>query len=98
MDVSTISISFELKSFGFGHVVSKNSKNFIQEGLRFNNKTLTVSTYGPVWITELVIRKAGECIIVLREIICKFVVMFTSITFVKDSFIMSRRVFCIPIK
>ena len=98
MVVSTISISFELKSFGFGHVVSKYSKKFKQEGLRFKNKTLTVSTCGPVWITELVIRKAGECIIVFRVIIGKSVVMFASITFVKDFFIMSWRIFCIPIE
>lgn len=97
MDVSTTSISLEFKSFGFGHVVSKSFKNYKQEGLMLN-KILTVSTCRPVWFTELVIRKACECIIVLREIICKSVVMFTSITFVKDSFIMGWRIFCIPIK
>ena len=68
------------------------------ESPRFNNKTLTISTCGPVWITELVIRKAGESVIVLLIIISESVVMFTSIAFVKDCFIMGWRILWIPIK
>ena len=68
------------------------------ESSRFKTKTLTVSACGPVWITELVIRKAGESVIVLLIILCESVVMFTSIAFVKDCFIMGWRILWIPIK
>ena len=65
---------------------------------RFKNRLLTVGTCGPVWFTELVIRKAGESVIVLVIIICESVMMFTSIAFVDNCFIMGWRILWIPIK
>ena len=94
MYVPTGSISSVVRLAGFGHWVSKSKQLLLSYSVK--RQYLTVCTNRPVRLTELIVWKTSEAVVVLVVVTDESVVSITSIALVDDSLIMSRRIVWIP--